>query len=216
MNIRDEIRDVLNEIFNEASPSPHFKDRVFGRLTSSLYTNPQFNYNDVKNQIEIIKKVNFNPKQSFAISIRSFPTTFVSRDPETGKESIGNEIWTVIRNNEIATIFFRNTSQRGIKVSGVDYTVNFKSLQNIYNSSEKNPDGTVDFEMSNQKPGKGQRKKVELDLPIVELEGNSWYIDEEKEELIYAKNIKKKLSFDDLQEEYLEKVINAVTTKNMV
>jgi len=215
MNIREEIRSVLNEIFNEAAPSPHFKDRVFGRLASSLYTKPQFNYDDVKNQIDVIKKVNFNPKQSFAINIRSFPTTFVSRDPKTGKESIGNELWCIIRNNEIATIFFRNSSQKGIKVSGIDYTIKFKALQNLYDSSEKNPDGTVDFTISKQRPGKGQRKKVELDLPIVELDGSKWYVDEKNEELIYAKNIKKKLSFDDLKEEFFEKVIDAVTVKNM-
>jgi len=209
MNIREEIRNVLKEILNEANPSIHFKDRVHGRLSSTLYTKPSFNYSDIEKEVELVKKINFNPEKSFAISIKSFPTTFVSKDPETGNPSVGNEIWAVVRGNEITTIFFRNSSQRAIPVDNVDYSIKINTLYKYYNDNEKNPDGTVDFKLKSKPKGKG-RKKVELDLPMVELKGAKWYIDEVNEELIYAKNTKKRLSFDDLQEDVLEKVINAV------
>jgi hypothetical protein len=219
MNIREEIQNILMEVFNEAALSTHFRDRVFDRLTSSLYTRPNFDYSNIEKEIDLIKKINFNPNESFAIQLRTFSNTFISKDPDTGTPSIGNEIWAVVRENTITTIFFRKSTQRGTPVSNIDNTIMFKSLLSFYNSAEKAPDGTVDFEIpenTGHRQGKGQRKKIELDFPMVEINGNSWYIDEANEELIYAKNIKKKLSFDDLKEDILEKVIDAVTVQSAV
>ncbi len=212
MDIRKEIRSILQEVFSEAAPTIHFKDRVHDRLTSSLYTKPSFDYSSVEREINILKVTNFDPSDSFAIFLKSFPVTYVSKDPFTGTPSIGDELWAVVRDNEITTIFFRNSHQRDTKVSGVNNTLNIKTLVKNYNDSEKNADGTVDFEVGGiSKKPTSSRKRLSLDLPIVDLAGAKWYVDESKEEIIYAKNIKKKLSFDDLSEDYLEKVINAVT-----
>jgi hypothetical protein len=219
MDIRDEIRNILMEVFAEAAPSIHFKDRVHTRLTSSLYTRPEFNYGDIRAELALLKRVNFNPDESYAVQLKTLSTTFTSKDPETGSESIGNEIWATIRGNSITTVFFRNSSQKHIPVSNIDNTLRFKSLYKYYQSAEKNSDGTIDFveKSKGHKQGKGQRKKVNLDFPIVDLgKGGKWYVDESSEELIYAKNIKKKLSFDDLKEEVLEKVIDAVTIPSTV
>lgn len=211
MDIREEIRNVIQEVFSEAAPSIHFKDRVYSRLTSSLYTRPSFNIEDIEDQIELIKKTNFPEGISFAIQLKLFTDTYVSKDPETGTPSIGNEIWAVVRDNVITTIFFRNSNQRNIPVSNVDNTIMLKTLVKNYNSSEKNEDGTVDFNVGGKpRQGKGQRKKVELDLPTVEINGKKWYIDEPNEEIIYAKNTKKRLPFGDLKEEIFEKIVNAV------
>jgi len=210
MNIRAEIRGILQEVLSEANPSEHFKDRIYDRLTSSLYTKPAFDYSSVSRYIDILRLTNFNPKHSFAISIGRFNETYISKDPVDNKYSTGNELWAVIRNNEITTIFFRNSFQRSVKVKDVDYVLNIKELVENYENKEKNPDGTVDFIFS-EKQSSGSRKKVDFDLPTVELSGVTWYIDEPNEELIYSKNTKKKLSFNSLEEKYLEKVIDAVT-----
>lgn len=218
MDIRKEIKSILMEVISEAVPSIHFNYRVYSRLTSSLYTRPSFDFADIEDQIELIKKTNFSKEASFAIQLKSFPETYISKDPDTGKPSIGNEIWAVVRDNVITTIFFRNSSQRNTPVSNVDNTIMLKTLVKNYNIENKNPDGTVDFKIGDKshKQGKGQRKKVEFDMPFVEINGKKWYIDESNEELIYAKNIKKKLSFDDLKEEVLEKVIDAATVQSAV
>lgn len=214
--IREEIRAIIKEILSdelilEAVPSEHFNDRVFQRLTSSMYTRPNFDYSEVRSQIETVKAINFNPRDSFAIFLKRFPVTFVSKDPETGNPSVGDELWAVVRNNEITTIFFRNSFQKDTKVKGVDYTLNVKNLIKYYNENEKNVDGTVDFGVGTyQKSGVGTKKRVQLELPIVDLGGANWYVDEANEQIIYAKNIKKTLQFNDLKEDYLEKVINAV------
>lgn len=208
MDIRIEIRNILKEVFSEAAPTEHFDHRVYERLTSNKYTQPDFDYSKVIQQIEIVKNTNFNPKKSFAIFLNRFPVTYLSKDPDTGKISIGNEVWVVIRNNEITTVFFRKSSQKDVKVSGVDTILNIKTLFKNYIDSKKNSDGTVDF---NPEPGEGTRKKSDLDFPIVEFQGKIWYVDQENEKVIFVKNTKKQLSFNDLDEDFLEKIIDAVT-----
>ncbi|MEK6829583.1 MAG: hypothetical protein AABY15_05685 [Nanoarchaeota archaeon] len=213
--IRNEIRTILKEVFSEAAPSTHFKDRVYGRLSSTLYTRPSFDYSEVEKQIDTIRAINFNPGESFAIFIKKFPVTFVSKDPVTGNPSIGNELWAVVRDNVITTIFFRNSHQKDVKVKDVSHILSIKTLYRYYAENEKNADGTVDFDVYEvkrvQKPD-FSKKRNSLNLPIVELDGAKWYIDEPNEQIIYVKNIKKSISFNDLDEKYLEKVINAVIT----
>lgn len=214
MDIRKEIRDVLLEVFvSEANPSGHFRDRVYERLTSILYTKPSFDYSDVEKHVDVIKKINFNPLDAFAIHLRTFPKTFVSKDPSTGNASVGNELWLVVRGNEITTVFFRGSNQRGTSVTDVDHSLSFKTLLSFYNSAEKNEDGTVDFNINKiKKQGSGSRKKPQLDLPTVEINNVNWYIDEPNERVIYSKNTKKTIDFNDLKDDIYEKVVDAVTT----
>lgn len=210
MDIRKEIRNILSEVFNEAAPSIHFDDRVHDRLTKSIYTRPDFDYSTVEKQIELIKNTNFNPKESFAIFLNRYPVTYVSIDPDTEKASVGDEVWAVVRDNIITTIFFRNSFQKDVKVSNVNHILTIKHLWNNYQNSEKNEDGTVDYMMNKAGSSEGKRKKADLDLPIVELDGKNWYIDIPNDTLIYTKNTKKTKSINDLDEKSLEKVINSI------
>lgn len=210
MNIREEIRNILLEVIFESEPSIHYKDRVYGRLTSTLYTRPVFDYSTVKSEIDTVKKINFPEGESYAVMLKSYPVTYVSKDPETGKTSIGNELWLVVRDNIITTIFFRQSSQKGIKVSNVDNIINVSTLYKHYKSSEKNPDGTVDYQPSKVGFRKRKRRGVDLDLPVVLIKGKEWFVDEDNEKIIYSKNIKNTKSFEELEEEELEKVINVV------
>ena len=61
-----------------------------------------------------------------------------------------------------------------------------------------------------KKSKSGSRKKIDLDLPKVKIGGKDWYIDEPNEELIYSKNIKKKISFDRLSEKQFEELIELI------
>jgi len=216
MDVRTEIRSILSELFNEAQPSSHFEDRVHSRLTSSMYTSPDFNYETVRDSLELIKKINFPEDKSFAVKIKKFPVTFRSEDPYSQSVSEGDELWVTIRENLITTIFFRNSWQgkKNISIKGIDHMINIKPLNRYYNDVNKNQDGTVDLNVNRllNPEGSGSRKKIELDLPSVELGGAKWFIDEEQEELIYAKNIKNKVKFDELKEDVLEKVVNAVVS----
>jgi hypothetical protein len=217
MDIREEIKSILMEVFSEATPSRHYKDRIYDRLSSTLYTRPRFDYSAIEGDIDLIKKVNFPEYESVGINLRRYPDTYTSKDPSSGSVSIGDELWAVVRDNVITTIFFRNSSQPA-QDSSVENLITIQKLRHFYDNSEKNEDGTVDLDFSKpekkHRQGKGQRKKIELDFPVVEINGKKWYIDEPNEELIYAKNIKKKIAFDDLKEEIFEKVIDAVTIQS--
>lgn len=210
MDIRKEVRDILAVLINEANPSSHFKDRVFGRLTSTLYTRPVFNYQDIEREIKIIRNINFPENQSYAIFLKSFPITFVSKDPYTGKNSVGNEVWAVVRNNTITTIFFRNSSQREVPVKDVDNIINIKNLYNYYIKNKKEDSVFVDYFPEKTIFNQAINKRLKLDLPIVNINEKEWYIDEKNEKLIYSKNIKKEKKFAELSEYELEKVIDSV------
>jgi len=218
MDIQQEIRNIIMEVFNEAAPSTHFKDRVHDRLSSTMYTRPKFNYDEIKGAVDLIKRVNFPEYESASIQIKKYPVVYSSKDPETGHVSVGDELWAVVRDNVITTIFFRNSNQLQ-QDTRTDHQMSISQLKKFYDTADKNADGTVDFdtlEKKSHRQGKGQRKKVKLDFPTVEIGNAKWYIDEPNEELIYAKNTKKRLSFDDLKEEILEQVIDAVTVQSAV
>jgi hypothetical protein len=215
MDIRKEIRAILMEVFTEVVPSGHFYDRTKERL-NIINTRPEFDYNTISSEIELLKNINFPTGRSYAIKLKRFPVTYVSKNPEGGPPSIGDEVWAVVRDNDsgsgnrITTIFFRNSRQQG-QVKDADITVNIKTLKDLYNNSEKKSDGTVDFSLNRGiKSPQGQKKKFELDLPVVELDGKNWYIDIPNEMLIYTKNTKKTIPIGDLDEKYFEKVIDSI------
>lgn len=209
MDLRKEIRTILKEVFSEAISSEHFKDRIYDRLTSNLYTRPHFNYSEVEKQIETLKLINFDPEDSYAIFLKKFPVTYSSKDPVTDIASVGDEVWAVVRNNEITTIFFRNSHQKD-RVQGVNHALTIKALYKYYVENDKNEDGTVDY-ASNRNTSLGTNK-YKLDLPIIDLNGQRWYVDENGEQIIYVKNTKKTIPFNDLDEKHFEKVINAVVS----
>lgn len=112
--------------------------------------------------------------------------------------SNGNEIYVIIRRNEIQTIYFaKNYIQQTKEKLRVDRIVKNELFFTKLNGEKPNPKG-------------GSRKKVELDLPKVKIGGKDWYVDEPNEELIYSKNIKKKISFDRLSEKQFEELIEFI------
>lgn len=112
--------------------------------------------------------------------------------------SNGNEIYVIIRRNEIQTIYFaKNYIQQTKEKLRVDRII-------------KNELFFTKLSGESKKSKSGSRKKIELDLPKVKIGGKDWYIDEPNEELIYSKNIKKKISFDRLSEKQYEELIELI------
>lgn len=212
MDIRNEIRRVLNEVLSEAIPTQHFKVRVSDRLTSGKYTTPVVDYSKIKDKIETLRNTNFTENKSFSVFLYRFSETHSSIDPETDSVSHGNELWAVVRDNEMKTIFFRGAHQRDIPISDVDHMLNINQLEKNFMEGTKNSDGTVDFNynamLKRNKVG-GSRKNVDLDFPRALLGNKEYYVDVENEKIIAVKNIKKTYDFDDLGEEDLEIVIDA-------
>lgn len=213
--LRKIIRETLEEIFiSEAHPSFHYDERIVGRLKSEYNTEPKFDFSTVADSLEILKKINFDNNKAYAIFMRSYNTTYKSKEPETGYVSVGSDLWVLVKENTIITIMFRRKDQRNTYPSGYNLGINMKTLEKFYNESEKDENGEVDFnpgKLKSKKQKQGQRKVVSLDLPKVEIDGKVWYIDEKNERLIYSKNINKTKDMDDLEEYELERVIDAVS-----
>lgn len=208
--VREIVRGILKEMFlSEAHPSTHYNERVAGRLKSEYLTEPKFDFDTIKNSLAILQKINFEPDKEYAIFMRPYNQTYKSREPITGHVSIGSDLWALVKNNTIITVMFRRKDQRNDNPIGYDTILNMKSLEQKYHEAEKDENLEADFK-DFKRQGAGTRKKISLDFPVIEVNGKKWYVDEKNEEIIYTKNIKKKVSFSDLTEDVLEKVIDAV------
>jgi len=200
----EELRKIIQEILQETFKSDHYKERVVQRFKSYKYTEPQFDFSTIEKQLEFISdKINFKPKESFGVFIKSFdPTYYISKDPITKNISEGTDVWVLIRNNEIQTAMFRKKTQRTKSISNIKFITSYKRLVKLYNEGVTEISG-----LSLQVKSTGSRKKIDLDLPIVTLQGRKWYIDESNEQIIYTKNTKKTISFDKAFDVYPEQEV---------
>ena len=234
MNL-SEIRNIIREVLEEASLHPHYTERLYDRFLNSdkLYVGYEIpgsvgeyeklgsykltedEKNRIREKANYIENFNFPMQDDLGISLGHISIdskrvgffTDSDREESRGKtlvfidevtDSNGNVIYAIVRGNEIKTVYWAK--------SYIPQTAKKMRVDNVVqNISPKKAN----------KPGPGQRKKVELDLPTVELANKIWYIDEPNEQIIYSKNTKKTLSFDDLDEAALEKVIDAAYIDSM-
>jgi hypothetical protein len=229
MITESKIRKLVREII-EASLHPHYKERLYDRFLNSdkLYIGYEIpgsrgqyeklgtyqltddEKNKIREKARYIENFNFPRQDDLGVSLglvhidpkRANFFTDSDRREAIGKtlvfideatDSNGNVIFAIVRGNEIKTIYW-----------GKSYVAQTAEKMDVDRVVKK-----VSPEKA-QRPGKGQRKKIELDLPLVDIDGKEWYVDEENEKIIYRKNIKKELSFDELDEDVLEQVIDAV------
>jgi len=132
------IKQLLREgLINETTVSYHLFDRLKDRL--SKLTN--FEISDTARMyldkyLEIITRLNFKLDSSFAIKLADLDINEKSRmylningreyyriNDFLGYDSTGNEIWAIIRNNNIITVMLRKDIQPLAKL-GVEYVVN--------------------------------------------------------------------------------------------
>lgn len=229
------IRKIVREILKEAFSGGHSLDRLSERFidrenlqvgyekegsVGEYKTIGTYNLSDgekesIKKKYKFIEDYKFPEDEDFGIRL-----TYIKINPDEinyyseedkvdslGKNllfvdektnSNGNEIYVIIRRNEIQTIYFaKNYIQQTKEKLRVDRIVKNELFFTKLNGEKPNPKG-------------GSRKKVELDLPKVKIGGKDWYVDEPNEELIYSKNIKKKISFDRLSEKQFEELIEFI------
>lgn len=121
MKIR--ISDILFEAMRELpSGTKHMYDRLEDRVD-----NLDIDYNDkeeVYDNIDIVKNKFFDRRKSYGIRLAKFNVDKNHKNAigsgnkyyyrifdEQGKDSTGDEIWIVIRNNQIKTLFIRKSGQ---------------------------------------------------------------------------------------------------------
>jgi hypothetical protein len=111
-------------------------------------------------------------------------------------KSNGNEIYVIVRQNMIQTIYFAK--------SYIKQTTEKLNVDNIIKNIDK-----ATFKQNKTKKG-NSRKKISLDLPIVTISNKEYYLDEPNNKIIYTKNIKKEQDIDSLKENELEELMNQI------
>jgi hypothetical protein len=110
------------KIMSEALPSGHFKERLNSRL-DSLELPPE-DIITIQGQLKNIIRTSFNPSKSYAYRLIKFNPDPNSRMfiqvqgrpyyrvvDENGYDSTGDELWVIIRNNQMVTFFIRKSIQ---------------------------------------------------------------------------------------------------------
>ncbi len=226
------IRLLIREVVEEALLSNHYIERVYDRFLNKEFLNVGFESDNSKDDYEIVgnykitnkekeiiknncKKIenyDFPTKKEYGIKIYSFNINndnvdfFNEEDKEKSEnknlifidnktKSFGNEIYAIVRENYITTIYFaKNYIVQNKEKLRVDYLI--KNISSLDNDGENKKEGS--------------RKKVEINLPNVIIKGKKWYVDEENELLIYAKNTKKTVDFNELTEEEFSIIIDSI------
>lgn len=108
---KEQLRLLHESLVDEATVHAHatdrFKDRIVG--VKGVTRNDAF---DIFSAIDDLKSFHFRKNTSFAIRLKRLNTLLRIPNPDDpSKVSVGDEVWCIIRRNEIRTIFLRSSSQ---------------------------------------------------------------------------------------------------------
>lgn len=210
-SIRKIVKNIINEIVQEAVPGKHWQLRIDTRLKSPK-TEPNFPFHHVDDKLKFLEKISFEGQKNIALRIYTSKQIYTAHGDGKERPSKGNTVWAVIRGNELDTLLFDSPDYQ---VQNTQYTFTIEQLINF--ARHKGPDengiywiSDKDIEKGLAIPAKTELKK-QLDLPVVELKTGLWYIDADNEKLIYLKNTKKTMSFDEAFEQLPEEDLAKVT-----
>jgi len=200
------LRRLIQEAVAEAIETPHYMDRVSERLFDPSLISPPIDPKYITPALNMLKLINFPPKVNLGVNIFRSGSNFrvLSADHDTTYE--GNNIWVVIRDNELQTVMFLKD---GVPPDHIRYQTTIAKLSRIVN--EKGYDITV-TDLEGKAPQKDQKSGFSLNLPVVNIRGQKWYFDRENNRFLYAKNVNKVLTLDDafktLPEEELDAILS--------
>lgn len=205
--IRLYVRRLLFEnFFQEANISSHYLERFNTRIKNAIPKGEKYDLksnktpnsiiNRVIDVVKNIKKINFPVNDSYAIKLLNLNGIYkhldldkngkIQIDKKNGKikESIGDTIWIIIRENEIKTIFLRNSKQSN-NIPDIQYYIkNSLNLSDFYNKMPKDKNGYVNFKMRTFDAFLRNKKNKQEILPKVNLSNGIWFIDEKNKMLI--------------------------------
>ncbi len=195
--IRSIIKEIVEELIKEATPGNHWQLRIDTRLKSPL-TEPPFPFHHVENKLKELEKIDFEGQKNIAVNIYSSKEIYTAMGDGKEKHSRGNTVWGVIRGNELDTLLFDFPEY---KIQNTQYTFKLDRILDFVRQKGPQANGKYFITDKDLENGLKTQEKVELkkqfDLPVVELTNGRWYIDSDNERLIYFKNTKKSMSFDE-------------------
>ena len=220
------LRKYIREIILEALETSHYKERLNDRIKEAIPTIDSYQKSEIKIPSHIITKVlgfvnlvkiiNFPNNESYAIKLINLDREYKAEE-SFGKESVGDTIWVLVRNNEIKTIMLRGRAQQD-NIPDIQYYIkNPEMLQSYYNIANKDKEGQVNFNWNayNSMVAKTKIQKNSnslANLPKVKLvDGWIWRINADEKRLIKVNKQDKILDVisdyeNNLSDEDLEKV----------
>ena len=194
----------------EAYPSRHFLDRLSQRF--GILTKSSFDMSLISKKIKFLYDFQFPEKTIVAVLIHKSKITYHAPANDGEKPSVGHEIWALVDGDELTTIFF---SRDGKRIINAEFFLQIEKLVDYYKSTNMLKISRKQLQSLVRSPktqtSKEVEKKEKLDLPTMKIMGDDWYIDYNREVLINASNLEKKMSFDSafehLPEDELEKIM---------
>jgi hypothetical protein len=177
----------------EAYPTIHFRERIdrFGPLTK-----PSFDISKISKKIGFLYNFTFPEKTIVGVLIYKSKITYKAPAKLGERPSVGNEIWAVIDDNKLITIFFSDDGRKKVSAEmfiNIDKLITYASENGVMKISRKELQSLI-RQITQRIPE--PQNKPRLNLPTMKISGEDWYIDYENEMIISVSNTDKKMSFD--------------------
>lgn len=202
------MRSLIRKLVIEALETQHFRDRVSQRIHDPRWIEPALDVSRPDHAMALLRRVTFPRNVSISVSI--FKSKVVYSVEVDGKIERGNNLWVIVRGNEMETVFFRNGEN---PPSGTEYQISIDSVWSVVDEKGSYDMTQQDLERITRQHRTSEPRKrgKEVNLPLVVIRGSRWYADVDNNRFIYAKNIHKTMSFDDafntLPEEELDAIL---------
>ncbi len=189
------LKSLVRYVIVEALERMHFSDRMRERIMDPSAISPDLDTRSIQNVVPFLKRLNFPEEATVAINV--FRSNTIYRSAVNNEQPIfGNNLWVIVRDNSLVTLFFRKDNN---PPDDVQYRIMVEKLWDLVDSK-----GTYDLTMQDLKSASGSRpsaaptrkRGLDLQLPIISIKGSKWYADIKKNLFMYVKNINKVLTFD--------------------
>jgi len=212
------LRSFIRFSIEEALERIHFSDRIKDRIMDPSTISPEFDSRGVQDVVQFLKRVNFPEEATVAVNVFRSGTVYRS-EVKNEPPIFGNNLWIIIRDNSLVTLFFRKD---GNPPDDVQFQIMVEKLWTIVDQK-----GSYDITMQDLRsavanrpnPASTRKRGPNIQLPIVAIKGSKWYADLKQELFIYAKNIKRVMSFDDafeqLSNDELDGIMDQLSTADM-
>ncbi len=201
-----ELRKIIRNAILEVKELPHFKERIRERLYNPENIQPALDPRLFEPALDLVRKVNFPGQANVGINIYRSGVTYRAYVSDKSTPTEGNNIWVIVRGNELENVIFTRDN-------GVPQNTQFQLTASKLNSivRERGYDLTyADLDGKTLQPKDTRKRGPDIDLPIVTIRGQKWYVDSDGSKFIYAKNINKVMTFDDAFNTLPEDELNAV------
>lgn len=207
------LRNKIRKILFETIATTHFKERIKDRLDSN-YTNFSEEKEGIKQRIyddiDFLETIQFPGQHNIGVLLGSGSIEYEYHREVGGKveHSQGRYVWVVIRANFLETIVF---GDRDYVPRNTQYQLRIERIKEFVQEENGGvrelDDKSLRKLLSPKQKSSGGYRKVPAEfegMPVVTISGKEYFVDEPNEQVVYTKNTKRTLSFDEVLDTFPE------------